>query len=307
MELPMTQREHVVGTRESATGAIYDLGYQGYDGPRLGRGAAVATLFWSSLRAAYGLKRSGRAKIVPWGLAALLMIPAGISVAIAALAPQAPSPYSYDDFLWGTQVLLDIFVAAQAPELVSSDQRNRVLSLYFSHALERSDYALAKLGALAAALLGLALAPMLLMFFGRVLLAADVVKALGDEAGHLPEVVLTPLIYAIPLAALSLAIAAYTPRRAYATGAIIAVFVVGTAVAGVMGNLPPDSALRNAAQLLNPLVTLDGTRNWLVGNAIPDSPVSGMGYPLFVFGLLWLAITVVCSAVIWWRYRRVQA
>ena len=45
----------------------------------------------------------------------------------------------------------------------------------------------------------------------------------------------------------------------------------------------------------------------LVGDAIPDSPVSGMGYPLFVFGLLWLAITVVCAAVIWWRYRRMQA
>ena len=35
----------------SATGAIYDLGYRGYDGPRLGRRYAVATLFWASLRA----------------------------------------------------------------------------------------------------------------------------------------------------------------------------------------------------------------------------------------------------------------
>ena len=63
-------------------------------------------------------------------------------------------------------------MAAQAPELVSSDQRNRVLSLYFSHALERTDYALAKLGALAAAVFGMALAPMLVLFIGRVLLAA---------------------------------------------------------------------------------------------------------------------------------------
>ena len=303
----MTPREQAVGTRQSATGAIYDLGYQGYDGPRLGRRSAVATLFWSSLRAAYGLKRSGRAKIVPWGLAALLMLPAGITVAIAALAPQAPAPYSYDDFLWGTQVLLDIFVAAQAPELVSSDQRNRVLSLYFSHALERSDYALAKLGALTAAVFGLALAPMLLMFVGRVLLAPDVVKALGDEAGKLPEVVLTPLIYAIPLSVLALTIAGFTPRRAYATGAIIAVFIVGTAVAGIMGNLDKTSPLRDASQLLNPLVTLDGMRNWLFGNPIQDSPVQGMGYPLPLFGALWLLVTVLGSAVTWWRYRTVAA
>jgi ABC-2 type transport system permease protein len=303
----MTLPEQSVGTRQSATGAIYDLGYQGYDGPRLGRRAAVATLFWSSLRAAYALKRSGRAKIVPWGLAALLMIPAGISVAISALAPQAPAPYDYDNFLWGTQILLAIFVAAQAPELVSSDQRHRVLSLYFSHALQRSDYALAKLGALAAAVFGLALAPMLLMFGGRVLLATDVVQALRDEAGKLPEVVLTPAIFAIPLAVLSLAIAAYTPRRAYATGAFIAVVVVGAAMAGVLGNVDSSSPLRTASQLLNPMVTLDGTRNWLVGNAIEDSPVQGMGYPLPVFGVIWLAVVLFGSAVTWWRYRRVAA
>ena len=302
----MTLRDQAVGTRQSATGAIYDLGYRGYDGPRLGRRAAVATLFWWSLRAAFALKRSGRAKIVPWGIAALLLAPAGVSVAVAALAPGAPTPFSYDNFLWNTQILVAIFVAAQAPELVSSDQRNRVLSLYFSHALERSDYALAKLGALAAAVFGLALAPMLVLFIGRILLAADVVKAFWDEINRLPEVIGTPLIYAVPLAALSLAIAAYTPRRAYATGAIIAVFIVGSAIAGIMGNTI-EGPLREASQLVNPIVPLDGTRTWLFGGFIADSPIDGMGYPLWAYGLEWLAIVVVGTAVILWRYRRLAA
>jgi ABC-2 type transport system permease protein len=303
----MTPREPVIGTRQSATGAIYDLGYRGYDGPRLGRSAAVATLFWWSLRAAYALKRSGRAKIVPWGLAGLLMAPAGVSVAVAALAPGAPTPFSYDNFLWNLQILLAIFVAAQAPELVSSDQRNRVLSLYFSHALERSDYALAKLGALAAAVFGLTLAPMLVLFAGRILLAADVVKAFGDELGRLPEVIGAPVIYAIPLAALSLAIAAYTPRRAYATGAIIAVFIVGTAIAGIMGDALSASPLGDASQLVNPMVPIDGMRTWLFGGFIADSPVEGTGYPLWAFGAEWLAISVVGAGVVLWRYRRVAA
>ena len=126
-------------------------------------------------------------------------------------------------------------MAAQAPELVSSDQRNRVLSLYFSHALARSDYALAKLGALAAALFVLALAPLLVLFLGRVLLAPDVAEAFGDELENLPQIILAPLIYAIPLAGLGLAIASYTPRRAYATGAIIAVFLVTAAVGAILG------------------------------------------------------------------------
>ena len=303
----MTPREPAVGTRQSATGAIYDLGYRGYDGPRLGRSAAVSTLFWWSLRAAYALKRSGRAKIVPWGLAALLLAPAGVSVAVAALAPSAPSPFSYDNFLWNTQTLLAIFVAAQAPELVSSDQRNHVLSLYFSHALERTDYALAKLGALAAAVFGLALAPMLVLFIGRILLAADVVKAFGNEIDRLPEVVGTPLIYAIPLAALSLAIAAYTPRRAYATGAIIAVFIVGAAIAGILGEEISSGPFQHASQLVNPVVPLDGTRTLLFGGFIADSPVEGTGFPLWVFGIEWLSITIVGTAVVLWRYQRVAA
>jgi ABC-2 type transport system permease protein len=303
----LTPREPTVGTRESATGAIYDLGYRGYDGPRLGRPAAVATLFWASLRAAYGLKRSGRAKIVPWGLAAFLVAPAGVSVAVAALAPGAPSPFTYDDYLWNLRIMIGIFIAAQAPELVSSDQRHRVLSLYFSHALERSDYALAKLGALSAAVFGLALAPMLVLFFGRVLLAADVVDALGNELENLPQVLLAPLIYAIPLAALSLAIAAFTPRRAYATGAIIAVFIVGAAIGGILGEAITNGPLGDLAQLVNPVVPIDGTRNWLIGNAIPDSPVSQTGFPLYLFGLEWLAIVLVGGAAVLWRYRRLAA
>lgn len=302
----MTPREPLAA-RESATGAIYDLGYRGYEGPRLGRRHAVATLFWASLRAAYGLKRSGRAKIVPWGLAAFLVAPAGVAVAISALVPGGPSPFSYDDYLWSVQILLAIFVAAQAPELVSSDQRHHVLSLYFSHALERSDYALAKLGALTAALFGLALAPMLVLFVGRVLLAADVVEAFSAEVEYLPQVVAAPLIYAVPLAALSLAIASYTPRRAYATGAIIAVFIVSAAIGGILGNAVSTGPLGDMSQLVNPFVPIDGTRDWLVGASVADSPVRDTGFPLALFAGEWLAITIVGAAAIVWRYRRLAA
>ena len=301
----MTPREPAVVPRQSATGAIYDLGYRGYDGPRLGRRAAVATLFWASLRAAYGLKRSGRAKIVPWGLAAFLIAPAAVTVAVAALAPFAPDSFTYDNYLWRLQPLIGIFVAAQAPELVSSDQRNQVLSLYFSHALARSDYALAKLGALAASIFGMTLAPMLLLFIGSVLLAPDVPKAFGDELEHLPQVVGSPLLHAIPLAALGLAIAAYTPRRAYATGAIIAVFIVSTAIGGILSETRGEIA--DLSQLINPFVLVDGARDWLVGASNEESPVRSTGIGLPIFGILTLALTLAGTVVVWWRYRGIRA
>lgn len=302
----MTLREPALAARESATGAIYDLGYRGYDGPRLGRRQAVATLFWASLRSAFGLKRSGRAKIVPWGLSAFLVAPAAVVVAVSALVPGAPSPFSYDDYLWNTQILVAIFVAAQAPELVSSDQRNHVLSLYFSHALLRSDYALAKLGALAGALFCLTLVPMLVLFVGKVLLAADVPKAFGDQLENLPQIIGAPLLHALPLAALGMAIAAYTPRRAYATGAIIAVFIVTTAVGGILGEATRGTVAR-LAPLVNPFVAIDGTRDWLLGGSIAQSPVHASGLALWWFGAIALAMVVLGGGAVIWRFRRIAA
>ena len=302
----MTWREAAVAPRESATGAIYDLGYQGYDGPRLGRRAAVATLFWASLRAAFGLGRPTRSKIVPWGLSAIMIVPAAVAGAIQALAPGGLSPFNYDNYLWDLQPILALFVAAQAPELVSSDQRNRVLSLYFSHALARSDYALAKFGAMAASLFMLALAPLLVIFFASILASPDVTGAVGDQLGNLPKIVGAPLIYAVPLAALGMAIASFTPRRAYATGAIIAVYLVTGAVGGILSEAGR-GRLSLVAPLLNPLVLIDGTRDWLVGNSIPDSPVLRADLDLWVFGILTAALTLIGIAAVLWRYRRIAA
>jgi len=302
----MTRHEAAVAPRESATGAIYDLGYQGYDGPRLGRRAAVWTLFRASLRAAFGLGRSGRSKIVPWGLTAIILIPAAVAGAIQAVAPGGASPFTYDNYLWEMQPLLALFVAAQAPELVSSDQRNHVLSLYFSHALARSDYALAKLGALAAALFCLALAPLLVILLASVLVSVDVPAALGDQLGNLPEVIGSPLIHAIPLAALGLAIASYTPRRAYATGAIIAVFLVTGAVGAILAEAGR-GRLSQDAPLINPFVLLDGTRDWLVGGTIADSPVRDANLALPVFGALAALLVLLGAAAVLWRYRRIAA
>jgi ABC-2 type transport system permease protein len=302
----MTRREAAVAPRESATGAIYDLGYQGYDGPRLGRRAAVATLFWASLRAAFGLGRSGRSKIVPWGLSAIMVVPAAVAGAIQAIAPGGLSPFNYDNYLWDLSPILALFVAAQAPELVSSDQRNHVLSLYFSHALARSDYALAKLGALAAALFGLALAPLLVILFASIFAATDVVTAAGDQLQNLPQIIGSPLIHAVPLAALGLAIAAFTPRRAYATGGIIAVYLVTGAVGGILSEAGR-GRLSQVAPLINPWVLLDGTRDWLVGNTIPNSPVSDANLALPIFGALTAALTLIGIAAVLWRYRRIAA
>ena len=68
----------------SATGSIFDLGYHGYDGPRLGRRHAISTLFVHSLEWTFGIGRGGRAKIAPFGFAFLALFPALIAVGRAS-------------------------------------------------------------------------------------------------------------------------------------------------------------------------------------------------------------------------------
>ena len=196
------------------TGTIYDIGYRHYDGPRLGRGGAIGAIVGAGLRAVFGLGRSGRSKILPWGILVLALVPAAVAVAIRVLVGDLVDLYSYDNYLWGIGALFPIFLAAQAPELVVSDVRHHVLPLYFSRPIGRFDYVLAKLVALGGALLSLTLLPVLLLFAGRVLAADDLVAALGDEIGALPAIVGSGLLHAAVLASLGLAICSLAARRA---------------------------------------------------------------------------------------------
>jgi ABC-2 type transport system permease protein len=103
-----------------------------------------------------------------------------------------------------------------------------------------------------------------------------------------------------------MAIASFTPRRAYATGAIIAVFLVTAAVGGILAEAGR-GRMSQVAPLINPFVLLDGTRNWLVGSSIPDSPVSRADLALPVFGILTAALTLIAVAAVLWRYRQISA
>jgi ABC-2 type transport system permease protein len=286
-----------------AAGAIYDIGYRRYDGPRLGRRGAIGAIVGAGLRAVYGMGRSGRSKIIPWGALILAALPALVAVAIRVLAGDLIELYSYDNYLWGIGALLPIFVAAQAPELVITDMRYRVLPLYFSRPISRLDYAAAKLAALSLALLGLTLLPVLLLFLGRVLAAEDLVGALGDEIGALPAIVGSGLLHAVVLASIGLAVSSVAGRRAYAAGAVLALFLIGSVMSGTFE--AQAGGLETIAPFLNPTAILDGTREWLFGGSVADSPVSAAGVPLPFYGVATGLLLAVSWAVLALRYRSV--
>ena len=150
-----------------ATGVIHDLGYRGYDGPRLGRTQIIRALTWHSFRSAFGIGRGVKGKIIPV-LAFIAMCLPGLVNAFAVARGNARL-FGYDVYVPNLRVaLVTIFIAAQAPELVSRDLRSRVLPLYFCRPLRRGDYPLAKYLALTAALLILIEIPLLILYVGTI-------------------------------------------------------------------------------------------------------------------------------------------
>lgn len=298
-----------------AGGRIYDLGYQGYDGPRLGRAAAVRALFWHTLRSAYGLGRGGRAKIAPFSLAAIALLPAIVAVGIAALAAQAgpagemiedASPIRYATYNGGILTLVILFCAAQAPELLGRDQRHGVLPVYFARALSRLDYVTAKVGGFMAALFAFIVVPHLLLFIGRVMAAPDPAAGLAEELPSMPAVVGQAALMAGLLGGIAMAVSAFTPRRAFATAAIIAAFIVPPIVVGLLLELG-SADLAEVLVLLSPTDVLDGSNATLFG-ALPESPAILRGdLPGLLFVAVALAAIAAVSLLTVRRYLRIAA
>lgn len=65
-------------------------------------------------------------------------------------------------------LVMTIFVAVQAPELVSRDLRSRVLPLYFARPIKTSDYPLAKYLAFTAACAVMIEVPLLVLYLGTI-------------------------------------------------------------------------------------------------------------------------------------------
>ncbi len=76
-----------------------------------------------------------------------------------------------------------IFVAAQAPELMSRDLRSHVLPLYMSRPLRRLDYPLAKYAAFTAACLLMLEIPLIILYAGQRPLRRRRVRGLGPDQG----------------------------------------------------------------------------------------------------------------------------
>lgn len=293
---------------EVPSGVIHDLGYRPYRGPRLGERAVAWAFFLTGLRNTYGLGRSARSKALPMVLLGLMLLPALILVGVLVQAQDLlgldSQIVAYSTYPITTQLLISVFVAAQAPALISRDLRFRSITLYLSRPMRRVTYVLVRLASLTVATFVLIAAPLLLMYVGGLL--ADL--PFGRETERFLGGVVGALLLAACLASMSAVVAALTVRRGLAVAAVIVVLLVTYTVVSTIQGISfetGDERVGEVAGLFSPYTLVNGVQAFLFDSpAATPTPPEGTA-----MGLLYVAATllVVLGAIglLMLRYRKV--
>jgi len=202
------------------------------------------------------------------------------------------------------QVIIAIFVAAQAPAIMSRDLRYRVISLYFSRPLDRGNYVLAKYAAMVSALFVLIALPVTILFLGALLAKLPV----RDQVPDYLRAMAVALLLALVIAGIGLLVAAMTPRRGLGVAAVISVLLILSGVQlAVSGIATEFNNLRLAGYsgLLSPFSLVDGVVTKLFGaeTSLPAAPPGTWGTVVFIAA--YLLLVVGCYAALLIRYRRV--
>ncbi len=289
---------------EAPAGVIHDIGYRHYDGPRLGSGAVMRSLIADGIRGSYGIGRAKKSRIIPFLLLAFACIPALIWGLVVTIIKLDELPVGYTEYVTIIQVLIAIFVAAQAPMLVSRDLRHRVVSLYFSRPLGRMQYVFARYAALSTALFLFIAAPLTLLFLCALLAKLSIGEQLP---GYLRGLACAALL-AMVVSGIALVIAAFTLRRGIGVAAIITVLLLSTGLQAFVAVIADESGaamLEEWAAAISPFGLVDSINGHLLRGKsvfIGVDPSLAMGAG---FAAIWVTIVALCWTVLALRYRRV--
>jgi ABC-2 type transport system permease protein len=296
----------------SAAGVIHDLGYRRYDGPRLGRRHILAALAWHSFRSAFGFGRGAKAKVVPVIALVALCLPAVVNAFAMSRGNARLVGYdTYQPIL--RNLVMTVFVAVQAPELVSRDLRSRVLPLYFSRPIAATDYPLAKYLAFTSACLVMIEVPLLLLYAGAIVNVHGGAAVWAQTRALIPGL-LVGLMWSVVLAAVSLFLASLTGRRAFATGVVAIFFLLTFTLAEILLQVEnatvltagPDLA-EKVSGLFSPFTLFDGVRMWLGGSGTaPADNVPNPGGFGAVYALVLLVLLALCLTGLAARYRKAR-
>jgi ABC-2 type transport system permease protein len=299
----------------TSTGTVFDIGYQRYTDAREGRGRARRAVFKDGLRIALGLGRGPRAKILPWFFIVVLSVIGLVFAIVAGAADRLGGPGtaqkanlpSHADYYGIASVIVFVFAAVVAPELLCRDKRDGVINLYLVRPLTGSDYIVARW---AAFLLVMAVAvwlPQVILFLG--LSAGDPVPVtyLQKHWVDVPRFLAAGAAMATYATTIAMLTASFTNRRAYASVFLVGLFAITTPftvglaseIGGTAGQWISMFNLTNIPVHVNDVIFGD------VSEITEEAPARALGPAILVsWYFVW---TLVPAAVLWWRYRRLAS
>jgi ABC-2 type transport system permease protein len=294
------------------TGTVFDIGYQRYTGAREGRGRSLRAVFKDGVRTALGFGRGSRAKILPWLFIGLLSAIALVMAIVAGAANKMGGEGtaerinlpSHSDFYGIASIILFVFGALVAPELLCRDRREGVLQLYLVRPLSGSDYIGARWAAFLAVMVSAAWLPQLILFLGLSMGAPDPLLYLREHWLDVPRFLLAGLAMAAYVTTLAMLTASFTTRRAYAAVFLVGLFVITTPftvgvaqeIDGPVGQWISMFSLTNIPLHVNDV--LFGTTSELT----EDAPARHL--PAAVRVGWFFAWTLLPGALLWSRYRQ---
>lgn len=262
---------------EPPRGVIHDLGYRRFTGPRLSTRAITVELYRNAVAQAFGISRSGKAKVMPWLVIVLMSVPAVVLGALSIQAEQAAPgtalgvTSAYADYPYWTQLLITIFVATQAPVLFSRDLRYRSIVLYFARPVSRTRFILTRFAALTTAVFVIIIGPMLLWFICALSTGVDT----GLHVRRFGTALVGVAVLSLILAALGALVSAVATKSGLALAAIIVALMVPSAMITMVLAITAELGRDGLGQLvasLHPFTVVSLALSGLFGSP-PSSPV----------------------------------
>lgn len=284
----------------SRYGEVFDRGYAHYTGERLGRRQAFRSLIGYSIKRALGLRKSWTAKVLPFLLYTAAIIPLIVMIGISAIIPDSGFA-SYSGYMASIFSIVGIFVATTAPEMLCVDRRERTLPLYFSRAISRFDYVLAKVVAMTILTMTLSVVPAIVLWLGRQLVAESPWRAMRDNVGDLWRVSLLGSLIALTLGTLGLVISSITDRKGVAVTIIIIGFILFTSVAQIGMELLDDYDWSRYFILGSGIDTFQGVSDHLFDD-VQNPNVERADLSLWFYVTYCLGLAVVSIIFMRWRY-----
>jgi ABC-2 type transport system permease protein len=296
----------------TSTGTVFDIGYQRYTDVREGRSRSRRAIFKDGVRIALGFGRGGRAKILPWFFIAVLSV-LGLGFALVAgaanrlggpgTAEKVHLP-SHSDYYGIASIILFVFGAVMAPELLCRDKRDGTINLYLVRPVTGGDYVMARWAALFAVMTVVAWLPQFLLFLGLSAGDPAPIVYLQQHWIDMPRFLLAGAAMALYVTTLSMLTASFTSRRAYASVFLVGLFVITTPftvglaqeIGGKAGQWISMFNLTNIPVHVNDVIFGN------VSEVTEQAPARKLGSVILVsWYFVW---TLVPGAVLWWRYRR---